>query len=348
MIHIEKINKSRLEDINTKNQDFGSIFSDHMLIAEYENGQWKDAHIKPYGPININPSLHAIHYGQSIFEGLKAFKSLNNELSLFRPKENYLRFNKSAQRMCMPSVPENYFIDGIKKLVSIDQNWVPNNPKSALYIRPFMFASSKFIKAAPSENYIFAIICSPVSAYYTNDVHVKIEENYTRANSGGTGGVKAAGNYAASFYPASKAKKEGFDQLIWTDGREHNYIEESGTMNIFFRHKDSLICPQLTDSILPGITRDSIIKLCQYIGIECKEKKISIKDIIQGMESGEITEAFGTGTAATIAPIKSISWRGNKHELPAVENSFAARLKKELQDIQYRRADDPFQWTVII
>lgn len=348
MIHIEQINKSRFVEFNTKNHDFGSYFSDHMLIAEYENGQWKDAFIKPYGPINIDPSLHVIHYGQSIFEGLKAFKSPANELCLFRPKENYLRFNKSAQRMCMPTVPENYFIDGIKKLVSIDQNWVPNNPKSALYIRPFMFSSSNFIKASPSDNYTFAIISSPVSAYYTNDIHVKIEENYTRANSGGTGAVKASGNYGASFYPASKAKKQGFDQLIWTDGRDHNYIEESGTMNIFFRQKDSLICPKLTDSILPGITRDSIIKLCHYIGIECEQQKISIKDIIQGMVSGEITEAFGAGTAATIASIKSISWRGTKHVLPDMENSLAARLKKELQDIQYRRVDDPFQWTVIV
>lgn len=348
MIKINPIAESNYVEGEWKKSTFGASFSDHMLIVEYKNGKWGDAEIKPYGPISISPSLHTLHYGQAIFEGMKAYKTEQGELCLFRPEENFKRFNKSAERMCMPPIPEEYFLDGLKKLVSLDQKWIPKDPKAALYLRPFMFSSSKFIKASPSDDYTFIIITSPVTSYYSGELNVKIEEDFTRASQGGTGAAKAAGNYAASFYPAKLAQQEGFHQLIWTDGQNHEYIEESGTMNIFFRKDDTLICPKLTDSILPGITRNSLIQLARHLNIKCIEKQISVKEIIEGLVDGSIKEAFGAGTAATVAPINTISLKGKKYELHQTTNSYASLLKKELQDIQYRRSDDPFGWSVLI
>lgn len=348
MININPIAKSNYVEGEWENTTFGSTFSDHMLIAEYKNGKWTDAEIKPYGPISITPSLHTLHYGQAIFEGMKAYKTAKGELCLFRPEENFKRFNKSAARMCMPTIPEEYFLEGLKKLVALDAKWIPKDPKAALYLRPFMFSSSNFIKATPSDDYTFIIISSPVTSYYSGKLNVKIEEDFTRASQGGTGAAKAAGNYAASFYPAKLAQQDGFHQLIWTDGRNHEYIEESGTMNIFFRKGNKLICPKLTDSILPGITRDSLIQLSRYLNIECTEMQISVSEIIRGLTDGSIREAFGAGTAATVAPISSISLRGKQFQLSTPTNSYAALLKKELQDIQYRRTTDPFGWSTLI
>jgi branched-chain amino acid aminotransferase len=248
----------------------------------------------------------------------------------------------------MPELPEELFLEGLFELLKLDEKWIPDSDTSALYIRPFMFASSNFIKATPSDEYTFIILTCPVQAYYNGEINVKVEQDYTRAASGGTGAAKAAGNYGASFYPAKKAQENGFQQLIWTDGENHQFIEESGTMNIFFRRNDELFTPALNDSILPGITRDSLIKLASHMGIPCKEEKIDLEQMISDYKSGKITEAFGAGTAATVASINSISYNSQKLSFEDRTDSFSKRLKTELQNLQYGRSNDPFGWRVIV
>jgi len=341
---IKTIDQSRWTEDAWKGAAFGSVFSDHMLVVHFKNGKWLEPEIKPYGTIDMLPSLHALHYGQSIFEGMKAFKGLQNETYLFRPTENANRLNKSAKRLCMPEIPEKIFLNGLNELLKIDEKWIPKDPKSALYIRPFMFASSNFIKATTSDDFTFMIITCPVESYYTGEVNVKVELEYTRAGLGGTGAAKASGNYAASFYPAKLAKKEGFQQLIWTDGATHQNIEESGTMNVFFRRNNELITPPTSESILSGITRDSLIKLAKHKGINCIEEPINLEKMLADYKSGAITEVFGTGTAATIAPISSISYKEHKLTFDNKEDNYSNKLKKALQDIQYGRSEDPFGW----
>ncbi len=341
---IKTIDQSRWTEDAWKGAAFGSVFSDHMLVVHFRNGKWLEPEIKPYGTIDMLPSLHALHYGQSIFEGMKAYKGLQNETYLFRPTENAKRLNKSAKRLCMPEIPEEIFLNGLNELLKIDEKWIPKDAKSALYIRPFMFASSNFIKATTSDDFTFMIITCPVEAYYTGEVNVKVELEYTRAGVGGTGAAKASGNYAASFYPAKLAKKEGFQQLIWTDGATHQNIEESGTMNVFFRRNNELITPPTSESILSGITRDSLIKLAKHKGINCIEESINLEKMLADYKSGAITEVFGTGTAATIAPISSISYKEHKLTFDNKEDNYSNELKKALQDIQYGRSEDPFGW----
>ena len=345
---ISKTNVSRLKTTDFNNLKFGTVFSDHMCICKYTNGIWGEMEIKPYGPLNVLPSLHSLHYGQAIFEGMKAYKGANDEAFLFRPEQNAKRLNKSAVRMCMPEIPEKMFLEGLHKLIRIDEKWIPNDGTASLYIRPFMYGSSNFIKASPSNDYTFIIITCPVQTYYTGEVHVKVELDYTRASAGGTGAAKAAGNYGASFYPAKMAQEEGFQQLIWTDGNNHQFIEESGTMNIFFKRNNELITPPLSDSILPGITRDSIIKLANHNGIECIEEKIDLEEMIKGYKSGSISEAFGVGTAAAVANITSITHKNQKLVFKLNENGFAEKLKTNLQNIQFGRSEDPFGWRVKI
>jgi branched-chain amino acid aminotransferase len=345
---IEKIAESRWNEDAWKGTAFGSVFSDHMLVVQYKDGKWLEPEIKPYGTLDMFPALHALHYGQSIFEGMKAYKSPKNETLLFRPEENAKRLNKSAARLCMPEIPEEIFLSGLNELIKLDEKWVPNEPTCALYIRPFMFASSNFIKATPSDDYTFIIITCPVQAYYTGEVHVKVETDFTRAAPGGTGAAKAAGNYAASFYPAKLGQAEGFQQLIWTDGDTHEYIEESGTMNIFFRRNNELVTPPTSDSILAGITRNSLIKLAEHLGITCVEEHINLEQMAADYKSGAITEAFGAGTAATVATINSITYKGEKLPFTASKDSYAVKLRTALQDLQYGRSDDPFGWIKVV
>ena len=343
-MRITKIKDSRWSKEFADEKEFGKTFSDHMFIHKFRFGKWETPEILPYGNISLSPSLHSLHYGQSIFEGMKAFKSHQGEVFLFRPEKNAKRFNKSALRMCMPEVKEELFVEAIKELLKLDHKWVPNKPDSALYIRPFMFGSSELIKAAPSEEYTFMIITSPVESYYKGELNIKVELDYTRAAKGGTGAAKAAGNYGASFYPARLAKDKGFDQLIWTDCQQHKYIEEAGTMNIFFRRKNKLITPQLNDSILPGITRDSIIQLAKYEGIDCIQENVDIKKLMKEAAEGKILEAFGVGTAVSLSKINSISYLDKKIEFQTQKDSFIEILKTKLQDIQYGRSSDPFKW----
>ena len=342
---ISKTTHSKIDSIDFNNLPFGTVFSDHMLICNYKDGKWGESEISPYGPIPVSPGMQVLHYGQAIFEGMKAFKNEDDKVLLFRKEENFKRFNKSSVRLSIPEIPVDIFMNGLDKLISLDSDWCKNKEGYSLYIRPFVFASGECIKASSSEQFTFIIITSPTTTYYAGEVNVVIEEEYTRAPQGGVGFAKAAGNYAASFYPTKQANAKGFTQLIWTDAKEHKYIEESGTMNIWFRIGEKLITPSLSDSILGGITRDSIITLAESIGIVVEQRRILITEIVEAYNKGTLKEAFGTGTAVTVNPIKSITFRKDKMELTTQEDSFALKLKTELQGIQKGSIVDIRNWT---
>ena len=342
---ITKTTHSKIDSIDFNNLPFGTVFSDHMLICNYKDGKWGESEISPYGPIPVSPGMQVLHYGQAIFEGMKAFKNEDDKVLLFRKEENFKRFNKSSVRLSIPEIPEDIFFNGLDKLISLDSDWCKNKEGYSLYIRPFVFASGECIKASSSEQFTFIIITSPTTTYYAGEVNVVIEEEYTRAPQGGVGFAKAAGNYAASFYPTKQANAKGFTQLIWTDAKEHKYIEESGTMNIWFRIGEKLITPSLSDSILGGITRDSIITLAESSGIVVEQRRTLITEIVEAYNKGTLKEAFGTGTAVTVNPIKSITFREKKMELKNQEDSFALKLKTELQAIQKGSIVDIRNWT---
>ena len=347
-IKVEKITQSRLDEVDFKALKFGREFSDHMLIAEYENGSWSQPRIQPYGKLAFAPSSSVFHYGQAIFEGMKAYRTAEDRISLFRPDANFDRFNNSAVRMSMAEVPEHIFMDGIKQLVELDANWVPNGEGQALYIRPFLIADDEFIGVKASNRYKFMIITSPTASYYSGAVSVKVEEYYARACEGGIGAAKAAANYAASLLPAKKAQAEGYDQLIWTDSKHHQFIEESGTMNIMFVIGDTLVTPSLsTRTILPGITRDSILTLARDWGMKVEERQVSVKEIIEAHEAGELKEAFGAGTAATIAPISRIGYGETDYPLSDHNNwEFANKAKATLEGIKRGKIEDKFGWNL--
>ncbi len=344
-IEVQKTAKPRLSAVDFNNIPFGKVFADHMFLADFKKNDWSNLRVVPYGLIQVSPATPAIHYGQSIFEGLKAYKSDNSEALVFRPLDNWKRMNVSAERMCMPYLPEDVFMEGIRTLLDIDRDWIPTTEGSSFYIRPFMFSADEYIGIRPSDNFTFMIINSPVGPYYSTPVKVKIETHYTRAVEGGTGFSKAGGNYGGSLYPAKLAQEQGYHQLIWTDGREHKYIEESGTMNVMFVFDDTLVTPALGDSILRGITRDSVIALAKHWGMKVEERKISVKELVDGLESGRVKEAFGAGTAATIAHIELIGYEGKNHYLPPVETRrFSNKILLELDGIKRGLKQDPFGW----
>lgn len=345
---IERINQSRLTEIDFDNLQFGRVFSDHMFLAEYDDGVWTSAKIMPYGDIAFSPASCVFHYGQAIFEGLKAHKTASGEILLFRPIENWKRLNRSAYRMCMPDVPEELFIEGIRQLVDLDKDWIPDGEGKALYIRPFLIADDAFLGVKPSAKYKFMIITSPTSNYYSGAVDVKVETKYSRACLGGIGAAKAAANYAASLYPAMQAQKEGYHQLVWTDSETHEYIEESGTMNIMLVINGKLITPSIErDTILPGITRASIIHLAKAWGMEVEERRISVNELKQAILDNTLEEAFGVGTAATIAPFASIGIEGESHSMTDFNNwSFAMRAKSYMENLKRGAQEDEFNWTL--
>lgn len=347
---IEQNTQSRLSEVDFDNLQFGKVFSDHMFLAEYKNGNWDKAEILPYQNLTLAPSAAVLHYGQAIFEGLKAHKGVNGEIILFRPEENWKRLNKSADRMCMQKVPKEFFLEGIKELVRLDKDWIPEGEGKSLYIRPFLIASDQFLGVRASDSYQFIVITAPTSIYYSGAVSVKIEMEYSRAATGGIGAAKAAANYAASLYPAQKAKEEGFDQLIWTDSNEHKYIEESGTMNLMMLVGNKLITPSLnSNTILPGITRDSILKLAAHWGYEVEERRVEVSELVEALKSNSVDEIFGVGTAATIAPIKSIGFKDTLYELSNhSEWSFANRAKSYMEQLKRGEIEDEFNWIVKI
>lgn len=344
-IKIEKTNASNLPKIDFDHLDFGRTFSDHMFIADYENGNWKDSRIVPYQDLAMSPANATLHYAQSIFEGLKAHKNKDGEILLFRADANAERMMKSAERMCMPPVPKVLFLEAIDRLVSLDKGWVPSGQGTSLYIRPFQFADDPFIGVRPSETYKFMVITGPVGSYYSAPVKVKIETHFTRAAKGGVGYAKTAGNYAASLYPAQKANEEGYQQLMWTDGKNHEYIEESGTMNLMLVIDDVLVTPPTSDSILPGITRDSAITLAKDWGMNVQERPIKVTEIIEAIEKGQLQEAFGIGTAATISHISVIGHQGIDYKLPAAESRpISNKILDTLTKIKHGEMEDKYGW----
>ncbi len=346
LFDIQTVNQSRFSPELLQDIRFGTVFTDHMLVADFREGQWQKPKIMPYGPMSFEPAAKVFHYGQAIFEGMKAFKDDNGNVFLFRPEKNFERMNKSADRLAMPLIPKEYFMEGIKYLVNLDRQWIPSGEGSSLYIRPVYIAIDNEIAASPSRNYRFMVILSPAQAYYRGEVKVKFETHYSRACPGGTGYAKAAGNYAAQFMPTEKAKQEGYQQVIWTDAKTHELVEESGTMNVFFRINDTLLTAPTNDQILNGVTRDSIIRLAQDNGIPVEVRPIIVTELVEAAKAGTLKEIFGSGTAATVLPIKGLGWQNEYYELQPPANSYADRLKKMLMDIQYNRAPDPYGWRV--
>jgi branched-chain amino acid aminotransferase len=316
-----------------------------MLEADYENGEWKNVEIKPYQPLLLEPSLAALHYGQSIFEGIKAYKDESGNAFIFRPYDNFKRFNTSADRMCMPAVPEEIFIEGMKQLIELDKNWIPDKKDHSLYIRPLMFATDSMLGVKPSDTYKFLILLSPTGPYYAEPMKIYVEEKYTRAAPGGVGFAKNAGNYAGSMIAAKEARKLGYDQVLWTDAFEHKWLQEVGMMNVVFMIDHVAVKPSLEEgTILHGVTRNSIITLLKEMGIKVEERRINIDELISSYKKGLLSEAFGTGTAATVAVIKEFRYKDEVMQLDLAKATTAAALKNRLDDIRYGKAADKFNW----
>lgn len=344
-IDVKKVKQSRLQEIDWKKLGFGNYFSDHMFVSEYTGGQWKNARIIPYGKFEISPALSALHYGQSIFEGMKAYRYANGDIYMFRPLENFKRFNVSADRMAMATIPEELFMEGLNQLIRLDSNWVPKEEGCSLYIRPLLFATEEHIGVKISDTYSLIIMTSPVGAYYSQPLKVLVETKYTRAVPGGVGFAKTAGNYGRSHYPTRLAQQKGYNQLIWTDGYEHKYLEESGTMNVMCVINDTLVTPGLHDTILKGVTRDSVLTLAKDLGVKVEERRISVDELVDAHKKGTLQEIFGVGTAATIAPISLFAYNGKDNELPPINTtSLGSRIKKELDNIRTGKTADKHGW----
>ena len=343
-IKVSKAKKSKIKDVDFENFSFGSVFTDHMFECDYVDGKWENPVIRPYEKISIEPSASVFHYGQAIFEGMKAFKDDNDNVFLFRPNENFERINKSAIRMSIPQIERNLFFSAIEQLVNLDKDWIKKGEGKSLYIRPFIIATDYAIQAVASNNYKFMIICAPATLYYTKKLSVLIADKYSRAASGGFGYAKAAGNYAGQFYPTNLAKKSGFDQVIWTDSNEHKYIEEAGTMNIFFRIDNELYTAPITDTILDGVTRKSIIEIAKNNGIAVNIKKISVQEIISASNEKRLKEIFGTGTAAIVSQVSGFQYKDEYFKVKEQNDSYAELLKTKLLNIQTNQSKDPLGW----
>jgi branched-chain amino acid aminotransferase len=346
-INIEKVSNSLLDNIDFDAIPFGKTFSDHMFVSDYENGEWKNHRIVPFGPFEVHPACLAIHYGQAIFEGMKASKRFDGQPLLFRPELHAERLNNSARRMCMPELPEDLFLQALHTLIGLDAGWIPPKEGSALYIRPFMFANGEFFGVRPSDKYRFIIFTGPVGPYYPKPVTLLAEEKYVRAIKGGVGEAKAAGNYGASLLPTELAQKKGYDQILWLDGKEHKYIEEVGTMNIFFVIDGKVITPAPDGAILKGITRRSFLQILEEKGIPVEERDLSIEEVAKAYDDGKLDEIFGSGTAAVVAHVSELTYRDKKMTLPPVENrKIGPMLKKEIDGLRAGKIEDTRNWIV--
>jgi branched-chain amino acid aminotransferase len=346
-IQVTRTTHSRLAETDFSDIPFGKKFTDHMLVADYRNEAWEDVRILPFAPMPMSLAISGLHYGQSIFEGLKAYRTQDDKAVLFRPMDNFRRLNRSAQRLCMPEIPESLFMEGLKELIRIEKDWIPNLPGSALYIRPVHFATDEFLGVRASDTYRFAILLCPVGPYYTEPVNILVMKKYVRAFEGGTGSAKAAGNYAASMLATREANQAGFHNVLWMDGKSRTLVEESGAMNVFFVIGDTVVTPRLRGSILEGVTRDSVLKLCREKGIETVENDVSIDDLEKAFQEGKLMDAFGTGTAATIAPIAKLQHEDKTLTLPPVsERKISKWLLQELNDIRIGKSEDRFGWVV--
>ncbi|WP_281990018.1 branched-chain amino acid aminotransferase [Aquimarina aggregata] len=343
-VEVNQVNESKIGQVDFENLDFGKIFTDHMFVCDYKNGSWQTPKIIPYGPLTMEPSARVFHYGQAVFEGMKAYKDDNGDTFLFRPDENFKRINKSSERLAIPEFPEEYFFDGLNTLLKLDNAWIKSGSGNSLYIRPFVIATQASVSASEADEYKFLIICSPAQSYYSGDVSVLVAEKFSRSASGGFGYAKAAGNYAGQFYPTKLAKEQGYQQVIWTDSNTHEYMEEAGTMNVFFRINDTLLTAPVSDRILDGITRKSLISIAEKEGYKVDVRPVKVSEIVAAAKDGSLKEVFGAGTAAVVSPVKSFGYKGEHYEIEKQENSYASYFKKVLMDIQYNKVDDPFGW----
>lgn len=347
-IPVHKTKHSRISEVDFNQLEFGKYIADHMLVCDYANGEWKEPQIVPYANISISPSALALHYGQTVFEGMKAFRLPDGRINIFRMEKHYNRFVKSLQRMCMAVPPKEIFTEGLMQLISLDKAWVPARAGHALYLRPFVFASEARFGVKVSDEYRFVIFTGPVPALYADPIKVKVETQYIRAAKGGTGFAKCGGNYGASFLPTQKARLEGYDQVLWTDGIEHAFIEESGMMNVMFVINDKLVTAPLSDSILDGVTRDSLLTLAKDMGYQTEVRPVAVAELVAAFRSGTITEAFGAGTAAVVAPIKTINMEGTDFMLPKYDaHKLMYKLKNKLEQIRLGIDADDHHWNCI-
>jgi branched-chain amino acid aminotransferase len=352
-ILVKETKHSRISEVDFDNLEFGKYTADHMLLCDYEDGRWNQPWVVPFANLSLSPTTLALHYGQSVFEGMKAFRIQDGRINIFRIAKHYDRFVKSLQRMCMAAPPVEIFTEGLIRLIETDKDWVPPFDKSgagsSLYIRPFVYASEARFGVKVSEQYRLIIFTGPVPALYTQPIRVKVETDYTRAAKGGTGFTKCAGNYGGAFYPTQLARQQGYDQVVWTDGRENKFIEESGMMNVMFVINGKLITPALSDSILDGVTRDSLLTLAEDIGYETEERPVSIEELTEAFETKTITEAFGAGTAAVVSPIQVIHINGTDFRLPDYgQESMLGILKQKLERIRSGIDPDVHGWNHII
>ena len=345
-ISVTPTTNSRLSEVDFNNIPFGKVFSDHMFVADYDGKEWINPRVIPYQNMEFSPSNLALHYGQSIFEGMKASKR-NGEPVLFRSEMHARRMNTSAERMCMPSIPEELFLQGLRMLIDLDRDWIPEQDGHALYIRPLMFATDELFGVQASETYRFLIFTGPVGPYYPKPVKLWVEEVFTRAAEGGVGEVKCAGNYGASLLPAMRAKQNGYDQVMWMDANEKKYVQEVGTMNLFFVIDNKVITPTTTGTILRGITRDSFITLLKDWGYTVEDRLLSIAEITDAYWRGTLQECFGAGTAAVVSHVSEITWRDRKLELPPVDETsrpVGTRLKNYINSLRSGKLDDNYNW----
>lgn len=347
-IRITQTSRSRISEVDFDNIAFGEVCADHMFVANYYDEDWHDSKIVPYGEISFVPSISALHYGQSIFEGMKAYRHVSGKPALFRPLVNHERFNQSARRMAMPEVSEHLFMGALIQLVSMDRDWIPRIEGGSLYIRPFMFATEEYVGIRIPEHFSFIVFTSPVSKYYTRPVKVLASDHWVRAFKGGTGTAKAAGNYGASMLPMKEARERGYDQMLWLDGTNFNTVQEIGTMNVFFVIGDTVVTPTLEHGdILDGVTRDSSITLLQDNGYKVEVREVTMTELHEAYKKGELKEAFGAGTAATIAVIDTIGYKGEDMNLPAM-GPVASWLKKTMGNLKRGRIPDPYGWVYLI
>jgi branched-chain amino acid aminotransferase len=343
-IVVEASKTSKINSVDFSNLNFGRVFTDHMFVCDYKDGKWQTPKIMPYQAMTIEPSARVFHYGQAVFEGMKAYKDEEGRLFLFRPKQNFNRINKSSARLAMPEFPENYFFEGLETLLKLDSDWIKPGVGNSLYLRPFVIATEPAISASPANEYRFMIICSPAKSYYNSPVRVLIAEQYSRSADGGVGFAKAAGNYAAQFYPTSLAQEQGFQQVIWTDANTHKYLEEAGTMNVFFRVNDTLLTAPVSDRILDGVTRKSVIQLASDLGITCEVRQISVEEIKNAARDGSLKEVFGVGTAAVVSAVSAFQHEGELFELTEIEDSYGKLFKQTLLEIQHNLSNDIHGW----
>lgn len=341
---MKKVIKSRLSSVDFSNIPFGKIFTDHMIMADYSNKGWSKAKLVSYGPISVLPSISALHYGQEVFEGMKAFWSKDGHALVFRPEAHFARFNRSLERLDMPKIPRELFFESLNKLIKKDKQWLKK--AGQLYLRPFVFATSPYLGVASAGEYVFMILACPAGPYYTKPLHLKIETEYSRSAAGGVGFAKAAGNYAASLLPTRLAKEKGFDQLIWTDAATHTRVEESGTMNMMCVLDGKIVTPKLSNTILGGITRDSVLTLAKEKGWSVEERELTVEEFVSGLKSKKIQEVFGVGTAATIIAAASVTFTDTKYLLPVPgAESFSVILYKQLESIKKGEQKDKHKWT---